>query len=68
VRQTVLPDDLFDFGGASTYLGFTAATGDGFANHDILSWRFNVPEPGALSLLGTAGLLLAAGRRKGKAV
>lgn len=65
--QTVLPDDLFHFGGASTYLGFTAATGARFANHDILSWRFNVPEPGALSLFGIAGLLLAAGQRKGKA-
>ncbi len=67
VLRTVLPDDLFHFGGASTYLGFTAATGAGFANHDILSWRFNVPEPGALSLFGIAGLLLVAGRRKGKA-
>ena len=67
VLQTILADDLFHFGGASTYLGFTASTGDGYANYDILSWRFNVPEPGALSLFGIAGLLLVAARQKGKA-
>ena len=67
VLQTILTDNLFHFGGDSTYLGFTASTGDGHAHHDIFSWTFNVPEPGALSLFGIAGLVLVAARQKGKA-
>lgn len=55
------------------YVGFTAATGSGHQNHDILSWTFvpvtpaAVPEPGALALLGSllvsGGLLFRRRRR-----
>ena len=53
----------------SAFVGFTSATGAGFANHDILNWRLandrslGVPEPGSLALLG-AGLLGAAWARR----
>lgn len=43
------------------WIGFTAGTGEGYENQDILSWSF-VPEPATLSLLGLGGLLLR--RRK----
>ncbi len=60
VLQTLLPSghELFRSGGASTYLGFSAGTGGGYANHDILNWRVNIPEPGTLSLLVITGLAL----------
>lgn len=60
-------------GTTSAFVGFTSATGAGFANHDILNWRLandrslgtppGVPEPGSLALVG-AGLLGAAWARR----
>ncbi len=43
------------------YLGFTAGSGGGFANQDILSWQTEVPEPTTLALfaVGLAGLGVA---------
>ncbi|NCT82374.1 MAG: PEP-CTERM sorting domain-containing protein [Comamonadaceae bacterium] len=58
------------------YVGFTAATGAGLENHDILSWQLandtsivgpggDLPEPADLALLGLAGAAaLWAGRRR----
>lgn len=47
-------------GSTSAFIGFTAATGGGFENHDIVNWQFSnefgtfvpTPEPAALALLG----------------
>jgi hypothetical protein len=45
------------------YVGFTAATGSGWENHDIVDWQFanttelargDVPEPYSLALVGAA--------------
>lgn len=50
------------FGTSPIFIGFTAATGGGFSNHDLLNFAFAnqfveggitaVPEPGATTLLG----------------
>lgn len=59
-------------GTSTAFVGFTSATGSGWANHDILSWSLandrslgtpTVPEPGSLALVG-AGLLGAAWVRR----
>ena len=60
-------------GTSTAFVGFTSATGAGFANHDILNWSLandrslgtppGVPEPGSLALVG-AGLLGAAWARR----
>ena len=53
----------------NAYVGFTAGTGAGWENHDILNWTFantaqlppsSVPEPDSLTLLA-AGVLMLAG-------
>jgi len=59
VLKAILPNDPFHFGGAGTHIGFTAATGAGMANYDILSWQLQVPEPGGLALVALALLSLA---------
>ncbi|KQV88970.1 PEP-CTERM sorting domain-containing protein [Pelomonas sp. Root1237] len=58
------------------FVGFTAATGSGYQNHDILNWRLasdtsittdpgRLPEPADLALLSLAGVTaLAASRRR----
>jgi len=39
------------------WVGFTAGTGGGYENHDILNWRLqSVPEPAGLALCLVAGL------------
>lgn len=60
-------------GTTSAFVGFTSATGSGFANHDILQWELandrslgnpTVPEPGSLALVGAALLAAATVRRR----
>jgi hypothetical protein len=69
--------DLRDVvGGDDAWLGFSAGTGDGFMNHDLLAWSLHsgpgvpeaanttaVPEPAGAVLLGTALAGLALARR-----
>lgn len=49
-------------GCVNSYFGLTAATGVGFANHDVLSFSIQVPEPASL-LLAALGLSSLAGLR-----
>ncbi len=63
-------------GNNDAFVGFTAATGSGIENHDILNWQLandtsittnpgRLPEPTSLALLSFAGLAaLAVGRRR----
>ncbi len=46
------------------YVGFTAATGGGWQNHDITRWQFvSVPSPGAAGMLGLGAAAMMRRRR-----
>ena len=64
-------------GSTDAYVGFTAATGAAFEDHDILNWQFRqnfnpiipggggaVPEPSTYGLVGAAALLGVVGLRR----
>lgn len=64
-------------GGNSAYVGFTAATGGAYANHDLLKWTFSdsylaggvtpgaaIPEPAISALAAGSALLLWALRKR----
>jgi len=60
-----------DLGTNTAYVGFTAGTGAGYENQDILNWSFandtslGTPEPSTLLMLGSGALaLVGVARRK----
>lgn len=75
----LITDYVIDIGTAlgtnDAYVGFTAATGSGYQNHDILSWQLandtsistdpgRLPEPAGLALLALAGGAALTARRR----
>ncbi|MDX1486652.1 MAG: L-type lectin-domain containing protein [Acidiferrobacterales bacterium] len=59
-------DILTTLGTSTAFVGFTAATGAAFGDHDILSWRYDVPEPTALALLGLGLVALSFTKRQSR--
>ncbi len=50
----------------AAWVGFTAATGGGTQNHDILNWSFqSVPEPTTLTFFVLVGAIVGSRRRLG---
>lgn len=64
VLSTVI--DIKSLIGSTAHVGFTAATGAAFGDHDILSWSYtgSVPESGTLALLGLGLVFLGARTRR----
>lgn len=76
VSDLNLPDILGD---NNVFVGFTAATGDGYGEHNITSWNFQnsfnpdgaplpttTPEPGTVVMLATGLAGVMAGRRRAR--
>jgi len=62
-----IPLAVVPFGSRDVNFGFTGATGDGYANYDILNWELTVPEPGSLALFSLGAMVLGAMSRRKRA-